>query len=129
VNLLPHVEGGPDGTAIGSFVLINDITRHRVAEQAARESEERLAKFMQASAEGIVFHKDGYITDVNPPICELIGYTHEEMLGRKTLEFIAPDHVAQVARGDRLRPGDGLRKHACWTRTANASRSSSSCAR
>ena len=97
VNLLPHVEGSPDSTAIGSFVLINDITRHRVAEQAARESEERLAKFMQASAEGIVFHKDGYITDVNPPICDLIGYTHEEMLGRKTLEFIAPDHVAQVA--------------------------------
>ena len=97
VHLLPHIEGSPDSTAIGSFVLINDITRHRVAEQAARESEERLAKFMQASAEGIVFHKDGYITDVNPPICDLIGYTHEEMLGRKTLEFIAPDHVAKVA--------------------------------
>ena len=97
VHLLPHIEGGGEGAAVGAFVLINDITRHRVAEQAARESEERLAKFMQASAEGIVFHKDGYITDANPPICELIGYSHEEMLGRKTLEFIAPDHVAQVA--------------------------------
>jgi diguanylate cyclase (GGDEF)-like protein/PAS domain S-box-containing protein len=96
VHLLPHLDD-PAGEAVGSFVLINDITRHRVAEQVAHESEERLAKFMQASAEGIVFHRDGIITDVNPPACELIGYTHAEMLGRTTLEFIAPDHVAQVA--------------------------------
>ena len=96
VHLLPHLDGAMFNT-LGAFVLIHDITRHRVAEQAARESEERLAKFMQASAEGIVFHRDGFITDANPPICELLGYPLREMLGRKTLEFIAPDHIAQVA--------------------------------
>ena len=96
VNLLPHIDPN-QAFSIGAYVLISDITKHRLAEQAARESEERLAKFMQASAEGIVFHKDGFITDANPPVCELIGYTLEEMLGRKTLEFIAPDHVAKVA--------------------------------
>ena len=57
------------GEAIGAFVLISDITKHRLAELAMRESEERLAKFMQASAEGIVFHKEGFITDANPPVC------------------------------------------------------------
>lgn len=96
VHLLPHLDE-PSQPAVGAFVLINDITRHRVAEQIAHESEERLAKFMQASAEGIVFHRDGIITDANAPACELIGYTLEEIRGRKTLEFIAPDHVAQVA--------------------------------
>ena len=96
VHLLPHLDGEAN-PAVGAFVLIHDITRHRLAEQAARESEERLAKFMQASAEGIVFHRDGVITDANPPVCELIGYALNELLGRKTLEFIAPDHVAQVA--------------------------------
>ncbi len=95
VNLLPHE--GEGGRVIGCFVLISDITKHRVAENAARESEERLAKFMQASTEGIVFHKDGTITDANPPILQLTGYTLEELLGRKTLDFIAPDHVAKVA--------------------------------
>jgi diguanylate cyclase (GGDEF)-like protein/PAS domain S-box-containing protein len=100
VHLVPHLDepGGSDpGAVLGAFVLINDITRHRVAERTARESEERLAKFMQASAEGIVFHREGFITDANPPLCELLGYSLEEMLGRKTLEFIAPDHQAQVA--------------------------------
>ncbi len=96
VHLLPHLDAST-GAAIGAFVLINDITKHRLAERAVRESEERLAKFMQASAEGIVFHRDGFITDANPPACDLLGYSLAEMLGRRTLEFIAPDHVAQVA--------------------------------
>ncbi len=100
VNLLPHLDTEPGrdvATVAGAFVLISDITRHRVAEQAALDSEERLAKFMQASAEGIVFHRNGIITDVNPPVCELTGFSIEEMLGRKTLDFIAPDQVAKVA--------------------------------
>ena len=112
VHLLPHLPDNADeaeraegakgadaaaGEAVGAFVLISDITRHRLAEHAVRESEERLAKFMQASAEGIVFHKDGFITDANPPLCELIGYRLDELRGRKTLEFIAPDHIARVA--------------------------------
>ncbi|HZT56627.1 MAG TPA: EAL domain-containing protein, partial [Burkholderiaceae bacterium] len=96
VHLLPHLDEAT-GAAIGLFVLISDITKHRHAEQAARESEERLAKFMQANAEGIVFHRDGFITDANPPLCALIGYSLSELLGRRTLDFIAPDHVAKVA--------------------------------
>ena len=95
VNLLPHV--GEGGDTVGCFVLISDITRHRLAERAVRESEERLAKFLHASAEGIVFHKDGVITDANPPLCALIGYTLEELRGRPALDFVAPDQVARVS--------------------------------
>ena len=95
VHLLPHVNGS--GVAIGAFVLISDISRHRRAEAALRESEERLAKFMHASAEGIVFHKDGFITDVNPPLLALLGYTMAQMMGRSTLDFIAPAERQKVA--------------------------------
>ncbi|MFO1265890.1 MAG: diguanylate cyclase [Rubrivivax sp.] len=95
VRLLPHVDGR--GASVGAFVQIADITHHRHAEAALRESEERLAKFMHASDEGIVFHKGGYITDVNPPLLNLLGYTLQEMLGRLTLEFIAPEAQQKVA--------------------------------
>ena len=101
VHLLPHIADDAGGAAqadlLGAFVLISDITRQRLAERAVRDSEERLGKFMQASAEGIVFHQDGFITDANPPVCALTGYALAELMGRKTLEFIAPDHVAQAA--------------------------------
>ena len=96
VNLMPHLDAQGE-TAVGCFVLISDITKFRRTEQALRESEDRLAKFMQASCEGIVFHKEGFITDANPPALALVGYTLEELLGRQTLEFIAPDQVAKVA--------------------------------
>ena len=95
VRLLPHVS--EEGRSLGAFVLIADITHHRRAEAALRESEERLAKFMHASQEGIVFHDGGYITDVNPPLLALLGYTMEEMLGRLTLEFVAPEAQQRVA--------------------------------
>ena len=95
VHLLPHLDANGEG--LGTFVLISDITKHRQVEEALRESEERLAKFMQATAEGIVFHKDGLIVDANPPLCALMGYTLEELLGHRTTEFTASDHLAKVA--------------------------------
>ncbi len=94
VTLVPHV--GPHGRSIGAFVLIADITHHRRAAAALRDSEERLAKFMHASAEGIVFHKGGFITDANPPLLALIGHTLDEIRGRSTLDFVAPEHHARV---------------------------------
>jgi diguanylate cyclase (GGDEF)-like protein/PAS domain S-box-containing protein len=94
VQMVPH--RAEDGTVLAAFVLINDITRHREAERAVRESEDRLAKFMQASVEGIVFHKDGFITDANPPLLALVGHTLHEIIGRKNLDFIAPDHIPKV---------------------------------
>jgi diguanylate cyclase (GGDEF)-like protein/PAS domain S-box-containing protein len=95
VNLLPQLNA--DGAIIAAFVLISDITKHRHAELAARESEARLSKFMQASVEGIAFLRDGLIIDANPPLCELLGYSLDEVLGRRSLDFVAPDQVARVA--------------------------------
>jgi diguanylate cyclase (GGDEF)-like protein/PAS domain S-box-containing protein len=95
VNVLPHL--GPEGRPVGAFVIVTDITQHQLATQALRASEERLAKFMQASAEGIAFHKDGFVTDANPPLCQLVGYTLDELRGRRALDFVAPDEVARAA--------------------------------
>jgi PAS domain-containing protein len=87
-HLLPHVDA--EGHVVGAFVLITDITRHRRAEVQLRESEERLAKFMHASAEGIVFHKGGTITDVNPPLLECSA-TPCPRWWAATLDFVAPE--------------------------------------
>ena len=96
-QLIPHLDDGAGLGLIGVFVLLTDITRHRLAEKAAQESEDRLGKFMQASAEGIVFQEDGRIVDANGPILELTGYSLAELVGRPTFELIAPDEVARAA--------------------------------
>ena len=93
VNLLPHF--GDDGVQCGTFVLINDISHHRQTEREIRDSEERMRKLAEATDEGIVFHKDTVITDVNAALLRMCGYTLAEMVGRKTLEFV-PESCKQV---------------------------------
>ncbi|CAN5119000.1 hypothetical protein BH11PSE10_BH11PSE10_09290 [soil metagenome] len=96
VHLIPHLDAAGEPVAI--CVLITDITKHRLAEVEARESEARLDKFMQATVEGILFHQDGIVTDVNPPLCAMVGYALEEMIGRPALSFVASDELAKVTQ-------------------------------
>jgi diguanylate cyclase (GGDEF)-like protein/PAS domain S-box-containing protein len=82
-----------------TYVLISDVTRHRTAELAHQQSVERLRKFMAASEEGIAFHIDGIITDVNQALADMLGFESEELIGRSTLDFVPIDeheHVREV---------------------------------
>jgi diguanylate cyclase (GGDEF)-like protein/PAS domain S-box-containing protein len=93
-HVIPHLDAA--GVVQAAFVQIVDITRHRLAEAAVRDSELRLQKFMQASAEGILFHVDGLIADANPALCELVGYSLDELRGRPALDFVAIEEVGKV---------------------------------
>jgi diguanylate cyclase (GGDEF)-like protein/PAS domain S-box-containing protein len=94
VSLIPHFD--EDGQMLGAFVLITDITRHQLAERAIRDSEERMSKFAAATNEGIFFHKNGILTDVNEALLAITGYTREEMIGHNTLEFVPPAWQREV---------------------------------
>jgi diguanylate cyclase (GGDEF)-like protein/PAS domain S-box-containing protein len=89
VSLLPQLDDS--GKAIAAFVLINDITRHRHAEQAVRESEERLRKFADATDEGIAFQEKGILTDCNAAILRMTGYTYDEIVGTEIIQYVAPE--------------------------------------
>ncbi len=92
VSLVPW--GSPEVER--TFVMISDISKHRRAEIENRKSSERLRKFMAASVEGIAFHVGGIITDVNPPLLRMLGYSAPEMVGHTTLEFVPPAEQAKV---------------------------------
>jgi diguanylate cyclase (GGDEF)-like protein/PAS domain S-box-containing protein len=78
------------------FVIVFDVTPHRLAELQSLKSATRLGKFMQASIEGIAFHVGGTITDVNPPLLKMLGYEFDEMVGHQTLEFVPPHEHLRV---------------------------------
>ena len=94
VTLIPHFD--ESGTAAAAFVMINDITRHHEAEKAIRESEERLRKFADATTEGIVFIDGGTIVDCNGAVARMMHSTHEQLIGRRFAEFIAPEDFETV---------------------------------
>ena len=92
-SLQPH-RGMRDGReeVVGLIVLVNDISRHRQAEHALRQSEERMRKFAEATEEGLVFHRDGCILDANAAALRMTGYSLAEVLGRNIFDFILPEY-------------------------------------
>jgi len=69
------------------------------AEQALKNSKDRLNQFFRAAYEGIFFHEQGNILDVNPGIVNITGYKPEEVIGHNLLEFLAPEVRKEVAEG------------------------------
>ncbi|NOX76686.1 MAG: PAS domain S-box protein [Gammaproteobacteria bacterium] len=71
------------------------------ADRAREQSEERLARFFQATNEGVFFHEDGNILDINPGLTAIIGYRPDEVIGRNVLEFIVPESHPEVLKNIR----------------------------
>lgn len=93
VSLIPHFEGARQ---LGGFVLHLDITKQHQDRLALRASEERWAKLAEASSEGIYFHHDGVYTDVNAAFANLIGYSEQELIGRRALDFVPQEYHQTV---------------------------------
>ncbi|HGX92121.1 MAG TPA: response regulator [Candidatus Tenderia sp.] len=76
-------------------------TARDIADRARELSEERLSRFFQATCEGVLFHEDGKVLDVNPGLINLGGYSIDEMLGKNILDFVAPACHAEVLENTR----------------------------
>lgn len=75
---------------IGGIHIARDITRQKQAEQALRESEERLRHLSEATMEGVLLSEDITIIAANKVLTEMVGYSMEEVRGMNLLKFIAP---------------------------------------
>ncbi|HVU50222.1 MAG TPA: PAS domain S-box protein [Polyangia bacterium] len=60
---------------------------------------ERLEMMSSASFEGLLFHVDGVVIDVNERLCEMHGYERAEMLGPDVLRrCVAAEDVPEIVR-------------------------------
>ncbi|HLA08193.1 MAG TPA: PAS domain S-box protein, partial [Anaerolineales bacterium] len=88
------------GKIIGTTSLGEDITEHKQAEQALRESEERLSKIFRASpiAISVAGMSDGKLTEVNDVWCKLMGFSREEAVGYNVeeLKIIDSEHRSRI---------------------------------
>ncbi|MFH1045026.1 MAG: PAS domain S-box protein, partial [Pseudomonadota bacterium] len=70
------------GNISGVITIGSDITERKRAEEALRESEERLRAIFEGALDGILVadaQKKKFVT-ANPAICNMLGYTHEEIV-------------------------------------------------
>ena len=83
------------------------------AERALRQSEERFYKAFHSSPVGMYISRadDKICIDINEAFCEIAGYSHQELVGRTTLELgiVSPEQEQEYM--SRMRSGGYIRNH------------------
>ncbi len=90
VNMKRAAIGGADGVV----VVIRDITERKRAEAALRESGQRFHNAFEHAAIGMALvAPDGRWTRVNRSLCNLVGYSEEELLTKTFQDITHPDDL------------------------------------
>ncbi len=98
----------PAGQALGVFAAARDVTQDKRTQAALRESEERLRALFDNAPVGIdELTVSGDLVRVNPRLCELVGYSADELHGMRLQDISHPgDLDADLAGLQRLLSGE-----------------------
>jgi two-component system CheB/CheR fusion protein len=81
----------------GAVITLVDITERKRAEQALRRSESRLNAFVQLAYAGVSeVDLDGNMLFVNDRLCEMLGYSRDELLRKRLADITDPDDYPRV---------------------------------
>jgi len=81
------------GAMIGTVSFGRDITQHKKAEEALKESEERYHRIVEYSPFGIAIHSEGKLVYMNLAGAKILGTENPgEIVGKMLLQIIHPDY-------------------------------------
>jgi two-component system, cell cycle sensor histidine kinase and response regulator CckA len=84
-----------NGRAVGLLGLVRDLTERQSTREVLRQSDERFRSAFESAAIGMaVVATDGVFLQVNASLCELVGYTVDELLSRTFQDITHPDDLA-----------------------------------
>lgn len=97
-----------EGRIVKIVGVNQDITARKKMEQALRESETKLRAILDNSRDAIWVSQKGTYTFANPAFLSLFGYeSQDELKGRTTVDFIAPESRGIVEANRRKHTEDG----------------------
>ena len=86
------------GTVTAIAGIATDVTERVAVEQALRESDLRLrGVFERGPVAQLVLQPDGTLTEVNPALCELLGFGEAELVGMRLASLVEPPDRGAVA--------------------------------
>lgn len=87
----------PGGAVAGLYILVTNLTDHKRTENALRESEGRFRHLFEQASDGIVLaDMMGHYLDVNHRGCQMVGYSHEELLNMRVTDLLAPQDYSRL---------------------------------
>lgn len=89
---------------------VRDITDRKLAQEALRKSESKYRMLMEEASDGIhTYGPDGNIIDTNLQLCNMLGYTREELLQLNVKNLIPPEEIISAPiQFDELKAGKTL---------------------
>ncbi len=79
---------------LGYRGIDRDITASKKIEKSLKDSEEQYRNIIESTSEGCwVLNSDKVTIDVNTSLCEMLGYTRDEMIGKKSFEFVDAENA------------------------------------
>ncbi len=95
-----HVpERDESGKVVSVLGITHDITERKRAEEQLKASESMLRSVFRATPVGIAFTVDRAIMSVNDSMCELTGYSEQELVGKSVRQlYQTQDEYEYVAR-------------------------------
>lgn len=88
-----------------NLVTLIDISKHKQAEKALRESKNKYQMLVEKLQEGVLLEDvEGRISFLNPRTADLIGYTEEELLGKHWSYIVPEEFVDKVETETKKRP-------------------------
>jgi PAS domain S-box-containing protein/putative nucleotidyltransferase with HDIG domain len=88
------------GLINGTLSSGKDITERKKAENKLASSEEKYRTLVENASEGIIISQDGQFKYLNPKMMEISGYTIEELMAGKILDFIYPEDRKLVIQNE-----------------------------
>lgn len=92
-------------TKNSAILVARDITESVLAKRALQESEEKMQSIFRVAPAGIGLVKDRILMDINLHVCEMTGYTKEELFGKSSrvlyptqedFEFVGTEKYRQI---------------------------------
>jgi sigma-B regulation protein RsbU (phosphoserine phosphatase) len=92
-----------DGVKTHNQGIMVDITGRKLAEDALRKSEEKFRRIVETAAEGFILMDENLVIfEVNDAYCKMLGYTREEILGKRPVD-LATDEFRHFILGNKDR--------------------------
>lgn len=90
VNYLPHFDD--QGGVLGFYVLCQDISQRKQAEEALRQQDRRFRSLIENATDVIVIlDVEGRFSYASPSSTPILGYTAQDVIGRAAVDLVHPD--------------------------------------